>query len=72
MQDIGVRAAKEVYNRIDSEHDIHDVLLEIDVTLTAVWQWRKRRHVPGGKVLRKMALAGYDVHYILTGERKKL
>lgn len=70
MENIGIRAAKAVYNRIDSEHTINDVLDEIEVTLASVWQWRKKKHVPGGKTLRRMALAGYDVHYILTGERK--
>lgn len=70
MENIGVRAAKEVYNRIDSKHSINDVLAEIDTTIASVWQWRNRKHVPGGKMLRKMDLAGYDIHYILTGERK--
>jgi hypothetical protein len=70
MENIGVRAAKEVYNRIDAEHSINDVLSEIDITIASAWQWRNKKHVPGGKALRRMALAGYDINYILTGERK--
>jgi hypothetical protein len=70
MNEIGVRAAKEVYSRVNSEHDINEVLDEAGLVLAQVWQWKQKKHIPGGKSLRKMALAGYDIHYILTGERK--
>lgn len=70
MENIGVRAAKEIYNRQDSEHSLEDVLNEIGLTRASLSYWTKQRHVPGGKILRKMALAGYDVIYILTGVRK--
>lgn len=71
MKEIGVRAAKEIYNRIDSEHDLSDLLDEIELTRASLHQWFNKKHIPGGKVLRRMDLAGYDIHYILTGERKK-
>lgn len=70
MKNIGIRAAKEIYNRQDSEHDLDDVLYEIELTRASLWQYTKGKYVPSGQVLRRMALAGYDTHYILTGERK--
>lgn len=70
MENIGVRAAKEILNRLDSEHELYDLLDEIEMTRASLYQWQKKKHVPGGKVLRRMDLAGYDIHYILTGERK--
>jgi hypothetical protein len=69
MENIGVRAAKEVYKRIDSEHSIDDLADEIDCSSALFWYWRRRKHIPSGKILRNMALAGYDVYYILTGEK---
>jgi hypothetical protein len=33
-------------------------------------QWNTGKHTPSAPILRRMALDGYDVHYILTGERK--
>ena len=69
MKGIGIRAAKEIYNRQDSDHSIDDVLDEVDLTRTSLWQYKTGKYVPSGVVLRRMALAGYDVLYILTGER---
>jgi hypothetical protein len=70
LDNIGVRAAKEICNRIDSEHELYDLLGEIELTRASLFQWQKKKHVPGGKALRRMAFAGYDINYILTGERK--
>jgi hypothetical protein len=70
MKEIGVRAAKEIYNRQDCEHGIDDLLDEIELTKTSLWQYRTGKYTPSGVILRRMALAGYDVIYILTGERK--
>ena len=67
MKNIGKRAAKEIYNRIDQEHSLNDVLDEINLTRASLCYWQNNGHVPSGKTLRRMALAGYDVHYILTG-----
>jgi hypothetical protein len=70
MKEIGRRAAKEIYNRQDSDHGIDELLDEIDLTRTSLWQYKTGKYVPSGVMLRRMALAGYDVLYILTGERK--
>ncbi len=70
MKNIGIRAAKEIYNRQDSEHNMDDLLNEIELTRVSLWQYSKGKNVPSGQVLQRMALAGYDVIYILTGERK--
>lgn len=70
MKEIGTRAMKEIYNRQDSEHDLNDLCFEIDITRATLGNYKKRKSIPSGSVLRRMALAGYDVIYILTGERK--
>lgn len=70
MENIGVRCTNEIMNRIDSEHSLTDILNEIEVQRASLCFWTQKKHTPGGKTLRRMALAGYDVHYILTGERK--
>ena len=70
MNEIGLRAAKEIYNRQDFDHGIDDLLDEIELTRTSLWQYKTGKYVPSGVVLHRMALAGYDVNYILTGERK--
>lgn len=70
MNEIGLRAAKEIYNRQDYDHSIDDLLDEIELTQSSLWQYKTSKFAPSGPVLRRMALAGYDVIYILTGERK--
>ncbi len=70
MDNIGVRATKEIYSRIDSEHSLDELLEELDMTRPYLWQYGKKKRIPSGKVLRRMALAGYNINYILTGERK--
>lgn len=70
MKDIGPRVAMAIYNRQDSEHNLDDVLFEIDLTRVSLNNYKNRKSIPSGAVLRRMALAGYDVHYLLTGERK--
>jgi hypothetical protein len=70
MNEIGPRIAMAIYNRQDSEHNLDDVLFEIDLTRVSLNNYKNRKSIPSGAVLRRMALAGYDVHYLLTGERK--
>ena len=69
MKEIGVRAMKAIYNRISSEKSLEDLLFDLELNRATLWQWEKNNHTPNGHTLRKMALAGYDVVYILTGER---
>lgn len=70
MNNIGIRAAKEIFNRQDSEHALKDLLDEVQITRTQLWYYNTGRTDPSAYRLRLMALAGYDVNYILTGERK--
>jgi hypothetical protein len=70
MDKIGIRTATEIYKRQDSEHSLNDVLDEIGMNKVSLWYYQTGKTVPSGLRLRDMALAGYDVHYILTGERK--
>lgn len=61
----------------------HELLLERDVPVqqqlrdmglgkNVDYAWGEGGCAPSGRALRKMALAGYDVMYILTGERSKV
>jgi hypothetical protein len=70
MDKIGIRAAKEILNRQDSEHDLNDILDEINISRPTLWCYRHGKADPSAYRLRLMTLAGYDVIYILTGERK--
>lgn len=70
MNNIGIRAVREIYSRMDFDHTLDDLCFEIDLSRASLYQYRKGSIVPSGKILRRMALAGYDVIYILTGERK--
>ena len=70
MDKIGVRAAKEIYNRQDSEHKLDDLLAEVGMARPTLWYYYNDKTDPSAYRLREMALAGYDIHYILTGERK--
>lgn len=70
MSEIGIRAAKAIFNRQDSEHNLNEILEEIEINRQRLWYYRKDKADPSAYTLRAMALAGYDVHYILTGERK--
>lgn len=70
MNNIGIRAAKEIFNRQDSEHSLNDVLKEVGLSRQGIWAWYNGKADPAAYRLRTMALAGYDIYYILTGERK--
>ena len=40
MKGTGLRAAKEIYTRQDSDHGIDDILDEIELTRTSLWQYK--------------------------------
>lgn len=69
MDKIGKRCAEEILKRI-GECDNYDVVLDkLGIFRQSLHQWQTGRHTPSAHMLRKLALQGYDVHYILTGER---
>lgn len=68
---IGQRAAEEIKKRV-SENG-HSFLREralLDLEESTYNGWEKGKYNPAAYYLQQMALNGYDVHYILTGERK--
>ena len=69
MDKIGVRCVEEIMKRVGARGDLLKVLDKIDVHRQSLYQWGEGRYTPTGHVLRKMALEGYDVIYILTGVR---
>lgn len=42
-------------------------LLTLEINETSFRDWEKERYDPSSYFLQKLALAGYDVMYILTG-----
>ena len=69
MGDIAKRAAEVIRQRV-GKYRVYDEMDRLEITRQCFNHWEKGKHTPSGKVLQRMALAGYDVHYILTGERK--
>ena len=71
MDTIGTRAYKEISKRAFKKGIApYKQAEEIKVSSTMLTTWHRGKLNPSGRVLQKMALAGYDVMYILTGERK--
>lgn len=69
MDKIGIRAIREVKARaFKEEKTVKETLESIGLYEGLIGSWKK--NAPGGKALRIMALNGYDIYYILTGERK--
>ncbi len=71
MGDIGKRAAAEI-RRTAHEHNsayIRELNL-IEVSAPMLWDWEHDKTEPSRNTLQRMAFAGYDIHYILTGVRK--
>lgn len=70
METIGNRAYNEIVKR-SGEKGIpkYKESLEMGITSTLLAKWRDGYN-PSAYYLQQMALAGYDVIYILTGERR--
>lgn len=45
---------------------------KVDSSAAAIGQYEKGAKIPGGKVLAGLARLGFDVNWLLTGERVKL
>lgn len=69
---IGRRAAEELL-RIFREEDITMTAAydEISVPSSCFWRWQHGTAAPRAQTLANMHRAGYDVLYILTGERSQ-
>ena len=71
MDTIGTRAYKEICKRAFAKSIApYKQAEELDISSTMLTTWRRGKWNPSASILKKMALAGYDVIYILTGERK--
>jgi transcriptional regulator with XRE-family HTH domain len=71
MGEIGRRAAAEIRRTAHELNSTYIFALNIiDVSAPMLWDWEHDKTEPSRNTLQRMAFAGYDIHYILTGERK--
>lgn len=66
---IGKRAA-QVVNEMTQGRSLRNTVEMLGVTRQAWYKWKNGQGVTG-EVLARMAEQGYDVMYILTGERTR-
>ena len=69
MDKIGKRAAEAILQKIGGSPNMEYKLAELELSRQSVYQWEIGKHTPSAKALARLAHAGYDVHYILTGEK---
>ncbi len=68
---IGERAAKAIRDRAKKNRTTFEAeCKKLNFFKKCVEAWEEKGHKPSAYYLQKMALAGYDVIYILIGERK--
>ena len=71
MSEIGMRAAKAIREMAkENETSLSFELDCLDACRTQLRQYERCVADPGATILANMARNGYDVLYILTGERK--
>ena len=68
MESIGQRAAKEIMRRV-KYGNVNFEMERMKIPLNNFYGWANGSRNPSANFLRQMALAGYDVYYILTGEK---
>lgn len=64
---IGERAARAIKSRSKPRKFVAE-LQKLDIEINAFYRWTRGECDPSAYYLRQMALAGYDVIYILTGK----
>ena len=70
--DIGRRAAEAIRRTANENGTSYGFELDCaGVSREQLYQWEHGKCDPTGILLQRMALAGYDVHYILTGKEYK-
>lgn len=68
---IGNRAAEAILKTaIDKGIDFKDECARMDITPKALSDWKVGKCDPCAYYLKIMCLSGYDIIYILTGEKK--
>ena len=71
MYDVSKRAAAAIDERAKrSEKRLEQERARLGISKQLYRNWKSGRNVPSGYFLQQMAMAGYDVHYILTGVKK--
>lgn len=71
MNGIGKRAAEAIRKTASEKDTSYAVeLARAGVSREQLYQWEHGKCNPTGMLLQRMALAGYDVHYILTGKER--
>ncbi len=69
MENIGKRAAKAIRERAKQNGTkLGEESYKVDVSRKAMNDREKRKRNPSAYFLQQMALAGYDVVWILTGQ----
>ena len=68
ISQMGLRA-NELLLEVDKP--VYKQLLDMGLGKNSCFAWANGVSAPSAKALRAMALAGYDVMYILTGVRSK-
>ena len=70
---IGQRAAQAIRETAAREGiKLFQELYLLGFSKEAFYGWEKNGHEPQAYFLRQLALAGYDVYWILTGERTEM
>lgn len=68
---IGRRAAAAIRDRAHERRTTYTAQRQLlGLEQSVFCRWEHGQGAPGAKFLQAMALDGYDVHYILTGERR--
>lgn len=72
MSEIGLRAARAIREMLEVNGTTLAFELDcLNLPHSRFWKYEHGRFNPSAEVLSSMAKLGYDIHYILTGERRK-
>lgn len=68
---IALRAMQQIVRRAKAQDTpVPALLRRIGVSRELFWRWKQNKNDISAYYLQQMAMDGYDVHYILTGNRK--
>lgn len=71
MENIGKRAAKAIRERSqENGTKLEEESMKIYVSRKVMNDWEIRNRNPSAFFLQQMALSGYDVYWILTGQEE--
>lgn len=66
---IGERTAQEIKKRVKFGKVLPE-LKRLTIPTECYYRWKRGRGDPQAHYLRILALEGYDIHYILTGQKQ--